>query len=279
MAPKLSNSYTNETKSRIRQSGLVLLICDFDGALVPLADSPDDVHMAETVHSYLEKIVQLPSLRLGVISGRSPLDLKAKIPLQNCHYLCNHGLEIVGPELNFHHTSAERLRSDIHEAANTLRIQLRVEHVIVEDRGLTAGLNYRNVMESQVSSLLAKARNLLASAVHQRKIRIEEGRRSLEILPGLDWDRGKAVQMLYQNFRAFYPGTEITLLYVGAESLDEPAFKFALQVGIPYRVTQTKETNARFYLKMQTEISRVLKLVIENAPKKVPERPVEKIVL
>jgi len=279
MPPRLTNNYTNETKSQIKQAGLVLLICDFDGALVPLPQTPEEVHMAETVHDHLENICQIESVRFGVISARAPLDLKEKIPLPNCHYLCNHGLEISGPEVNFHHASAEKLRDAIHDAANTLRVQLRVDRTIIEDRGLTAALNYRNVLESQVSSLLAKAKNLLASGVSARKIRIEEGRRSLEIVPAVDWDRGKAVKMLCQNFKAIHPDTQIVLLYVGAEAMDEPAFKYTRQVGIPYRVTQTRETSARYYLKMQTEISRLLRLVRENAKTKAPPKRMERMVL
>ncbi|KXK29103.1 MAG: Trehalose-phosphate phosphatase [Candidatus Hinthialibacteria bacterium OLB16] len=280
MPPKLSNNYSAETKAQIKQADLVLLACDYEGTLVPMALSDEEVRMAETVHEHLISLSQIPSVRLAIISSSSLIDLREKITLQNCHYLCNHGLEIFGPELNFHHTVAEKFRQCIYEAANTLKTQVRVERAFVEDRGLTAGLNYRSVMEDQVSSLLAKVRNLLANSVRERKIRIEEARRMIEILPAVDWDRGKAVKMLYQHFRAEYPGKNIVLLYVGDDAMDEPAFRFALTCGIPYRVTQTRVTDARYYLKMQTEISRVLKLVRENASDATPERALrEKMVL
>jgi trehalose-phosphatase len=279
MPPKLTNNYSSETKAQIKQADLVLLVCGYDGALVPHVQPNEVTHMAETVHEHLLKLSEIPSVRLAVMSGRSLLELRERLSIPDCHYLGNHGLEICGPEINFHHAVAEKFRPAIHDAANTLKIQLRVERVHVEDRGLTASLNYRGVMESQVSSLLPKARNLLASFVRDRKIRIEEGRRTLEILPAVDWDRGKAVKLLHQNYRALFPGKTITLIYVGDDALDEPAFKFALQTGIPYRVTQTRQTEARFYLKMQTEISRVLKLVRENAPQRAIEPAREKVLL
>ncbi len=279
MPPKLSNTYSNETRSHIKQADLVLLVCDFEGTLIPLSQAGEEVHMAETVHEHLEALSKIPSVRLAIISSYSMIDLREKISISNCHYLCNHGLEISGPELNFHHSVAEKFRPAIHEAANTLRTQLRAERAVVEDRGLTAGLNYRSVMESHVSSLLAKAHNLLANSVRERKIRIEEARRTIEILPAVDWDRGKAVKMLYQHYKATYPGIKIAFLYVGDDAMDEPAFRFALETGLPYRVTQTKVTDARFYLKMQTEISRVLKLVRESAPENGPETSRERMVL
>lgn len=279
MPPKLSNNYSNETRIQIKQADIVLLVCDFEGTLIPLSQEGEEVRMAETVHEHLEALSKIPSVRLAIISSYSLIDLREKISIANCHFLCNHGLEISGPELNFHHSVAEKFRPAIHEAANTLRTQLRAERAVVEDRGLTAGLNYRAVMESHVSSLLAKAHNLLANSVRERKIRIEEARRTIEILPAVDWDRGKAVKMLYQHYKATYPGSNIVLLYVGDDAMDEPAFRFALQTGMPYRVTQTKVTDARFYLKMQTEISRVLKLVRESAPEAGPEAPKERMVL
>lgn len=279
MPPKLTNNYSSETKAQIKQADLVLLVCGYDGTLVPHVQPHEEAHMAETVHDHLAKIAEIPSVRLAVISGRSLLDLREHLKVDNCHYFCNHGFEISGPDLNFHHSVAEKCRPIIHEAANTLRIQLRAERAYVEDRGLTASLNYRAVLESQVSSLLPKARNLLASFVRERQIRIEEGRRTLEILPGVDWDRGKAVNMLYQSYRATFPDKKIALLYVGDDAMDEPAFKFALSTGIPYRVTQTRITEARFYLKMQTEISRILKLVRENAPRNALDQAREKVVL
>ncbi|MCG3199981.1 MAG: trehalose-phosphatase [Candidatus Omnitrophica bacterium] len=279
MPPKLTNNYTSETRNQIKQADLVILICGYDGILVPHVQPGDEIHMAETVHEHLEKISQIPSVRLGVISGRSLLDMQTQLPMPGIHYFCNHGLEIQGPDLNFHHSGAEQLRPAVHEAANTLRIQLRVDRIVVEDRGLSAALNYRAVMENQISSLLPKARNLLASLVRERKIRIEEGRRTLEILPAIDWDRGKAVRMLHQTYRALYPDRKIVLLYVGDDAMDEPAFKFSLETGIPYRVTQTRQTDARYYLKMQTEISRVLKLVREHAPARELEPARERMVL
>lgn len=280
MPPKLSNNYTAETKALIKQADIVLLVCDYEGTLVPLALSDEEVRMAETVHEHLLSLCQIPSVGLAIISSSSLIDLRERISLSNCHYLCNHGLEISGPELNFRHSVAEKFRPSIHEAANTLKTQLRVERAFVEDRGLTAGLNYRSVMEDRVSSLLAKVRNILANSVRERKIRIEEARRTIEIFPAVDWDRGKAVKMLYQHYRAEYPGKNIVLLYVGDDAMDEPAFRFALTCGIAYRVTQTRVTDARFYLKMQTEISRVLKLVRENAPDTTPAQASrEKVVL
>ncbi|MCA9410717.1 MAG: trehalose-phosphatase [Candidatus Omnitrophica bacterium] len=279
MADKLSNNYVNETKSHLKRSNLVLLVCDYDGALLQPSPDGGEGHMAETVHDHLEKISAIDAVRLAIITGRSPLNMREQVQIPNCHYLCNHGLEISGPELNFRHSVAEKMREHVHEAANTLRVQLRIDRAVVEDRGLTAVLNYRNVMESHVSSLMAKTKNLLANAVRERKIRIEEGRRTLEIMPAVDWDRGKAVKMLHHTLRAEYPGSQVGLLYVGAGGMDETAFKYVIQVGIPYRVTQTKTTSARYYLKMQTEISRVLKLVRENAPQEAPAKPKEKMVL
>lgn len=279
MPPKLTNNYSTETKNHIKQADMILLICGYDGVLVPHTQPDEVAHMAETVHDHLVKLTQIPTVHLGIITGRSLLDMRENFWIDNCHFLCNQGLEISGPEVNYHHHVAEKMRPVIHEAANTLRVQLRVERAKVEDRGLTASLNYRGVLESRVSSLLPKARNLLANFVRERKIRIEEGRRTLEILPNVDWDRGKAVKMLYQNYQAIYPGAHIALLYVGDDALDEPAFKYALSTGIPYRVTQTKVTNALYYLKMQTEISRVLKLVRENAPQGEVERAQERMVL
>ncbi len=279
MADKLTNNYVNETKSHLKKSDMVLLVCDYDGALLQPSPDGGEGHMAETVHEHLEKITSFEGVRLAMITGRSPLDMREQIQVPDCHYLCNHGLEISGPELNFRNSVAEKQREFVHEAANTLRVQLRIERAIVEDRGLTAVLNYKNVMESHVSSLMAKTKNLLASAVRERKIRIEEGRRTLEIMPAVDWDRGKAVKMLHHTLRAEYPNSRVGLLYVGAGGMDESAFKYVIQVGIPYRVTQTKMTSAKYYLKMQTEISRVLKLVRENAPQKGPEQPAEKVVL
>jgi len=279
MPHKLTNNYTTETRSRIKKAHRTVLVCDYDGTLVPLPQGAEDTHMAETVHDHILKISEIPSVDFAVISGRTHLDLREKLNLPGCHLISNHGFEIQGPDVNFHHSIADKCRDAIHSAASTLRIQLRIDRVVIEDRGMTASVNYREVMESQVSSLLAKCRNLLASAVRDRQIRIEEGRRTLEITPAVDWDRGKAVKMLVQNYRAIYPDQEILLLYVGDDAMDEPAFKYARQVGIPYRVTQTKETDAIYYLKMQTEISRVLKIVRESAHKKTPEPARETVVL
>lgn len=279
MQQKVTNNYTTETKTQIKEADLVVLVCDFDGTLTPMPQRPEEVHMADTVRDLLVAIDKIPGVRLAIMSERPPIDLKPRMELPNCHYLCNHGLEISGPEVNHIVTVANRYRADIQRAVNTLRVQLRVPQVVIEDRGLTAAINYRSVQESEVNPLLAKAHNLLASSVRERQIRIEQGRRKLEILPAVDWDRGKAVQLLFHNFRAIYKDKNALLLYVGDDIMDESAFRYTMQVGIPYRVSQARETFARYYLKNQTEISRLLKIVKENGPDEPLEAPKEKFVL
>ncbi|MBW7940497.1 MAG: hypothetical protein H3C63_17315, partial [Candidatus Omnitrophica bacterium] len=66
MPPKLSNNYSAETKAQIKQADLVLLACDYEGTLVPMALSDEEVRMAETVHEHLISLSQIPSVPLAI---------------------------------------------------------------------------------------------------------------------------------------------------------------------------------------------------------------------
>lgn len=46
-------------------------------------------------------------IKIGIISGRDLEDLKKRIPLKNLYLSGSHGIEIVGPSLNFTHPIAK----------------------------------------------------------------------------------------------------------------------------------------------------------------------------
>ena len=62
-----------------RSGARLLFLFDYDGTLVPIAPRPDMAVMTAVTRRRLERLIQLPSVFVAVLSGRTLADLKAKV--------------------------------------------------------------------------------------------------------------------------------------------------------------------------------------------------------
>ena len=87
----------------LRQAGRVLLLFDYDGTLTPIVDHPDLAVLAPGTKALLAGLSRDGRFILGIISGRSLDDVRARVGVSGLVYAGNHGLEIQGPGLDFTH--------------------------------------------------------------------------------------------------------------------------------------------------------------------------------
>ena len=79
------------------------------------------------------------------------------------------------------------------------------------------------------------------------------GKKVLELVPNIHWDKGKAALFLLEKFnKTCLP------VYVGDDVTDETAFNALKEYGITIRVGKSKQTQAEYYLRGQWEVLRLL---------------------
>lgn len=229
-----------EVDAKIQTAGRVALFLDFDGTLAPIAEDPTAAQLSPDVREVLRRIAQQEFVVTTVISGRAVEDLYTRIRLDGIIYGGNHGLEIFGRGMRFVEPAADARRGQMQRLAETLGAGLRpFPGVMVEDKGLSASVHYRQAAADQVPAIEDAVRYAVASA--GAWFRLQPGRKSLEIVPRTGWHKGAAVQWINRQLGE----NGLLPIYLGDDYSDEDAFA-VLRNAITVKVNGPIATCARY---------------------------------
>jgi trehalose 6-phosphate phosphatase len=223
----------------------VLLAFDYDGTLAPIAPTPAQARMRAATRRLLARAATLyPCV---VISGRSLQDVARRLTgIPVWHVFGNHGLE-----------SSSRSRRP---AAQTRLWLARLTSalaghagVVVEDKGLTVTVHYRNAADRP-----AAVAAIEAAVVGLPAARVVAGSEAVNLLPLGGEDKGDAVRDALRLFACQ------SAIYVGDDATDEAAFTaLGAQELLAIRVGAAPRSAARYYLESQAEIDRLLQALID----------------
>src|SRR5262249_6573571 len=125
----------------------------------------------------------------------------------------------------------------------------------------------RNVEEKDVSEV---QRVVDAATARHPELRRISGKRVYELLPDIDWDKGKAMLWLLETLGFDSRSGGIRPIYMGDDATDEDAFRALKQSGIGILVSdQSQPTAASYSVKDPSEVERFLRMLI--ACLRVPE--------
>jgi len=226
----------------------IFLFLDYDGTITPIVDSPEKAVLSEKMRSMIIKLKGV--IPVAIISGRSLDDLKQRVNIENMIYAGNHGVEIwdgnklvQGTQLS---DSQKQLKGIIKGLRETLST---VKGAMVEDKGVTASVHYRNVDVSNLGRLF----DIFWSKADEYKelFRVTTGKKVFEIRPYGVWNKGDAVKWILKNL-----GKKKVPIYVGDDATDEDAFKAIKGKGIGICVGRSLE--ADYYLETQEEVKQLL---------------------
>jgi trehalose-phosphatase len=190
--------------------------------------------------------------RLAIISGRSLDDLRARVGLTGVAYAGCHGLQISGPGIGLAQTAALRMRPGLKRTAARLSAQLKgVAGIEVEDKGLAVSIHFRRAGKAGREEALRAAREAVAQS--GKRFRLAGGKKICEILPRIDWDKGKAVRWILSQWGS----AGEAVVYAGDDATDESAFA-ALPEGITVKVGPGNRTQARYKANGPSEIQAFL---------------------
>ena len=217
------------------------LFLDFDGTLVPIAADPSIPRLDGATRVLLERIAARRCCMISIISGRAIDDLYHRVGVEQLIYAGNHGLEIRGRGINFVEPAAaarvERLRILSRDLAQILA---PVPGALVEYKGLTASVHYRQVRPADVGCVEQAVR--AAVAKERDGFGVNSGKMVLEIVPTTNWHKGTAAQWIIERLNL----DERSTIFLGDDTTDEKAFS-TLQQAITVRVGWAGSTVAGYH--------------------------------
>jgi alpha,alpha-trehalase len=249
-------SALNHVQEIVRRNDRPAVFLDYDGTLTPIVNQPEKALLSDSLRRALQTLVmQAP---VAILSGRDLDDVRQRVNIGAIVYAGSHGFDIAGPRGLRKELATEFLpRLDIVE--KEIGEQLTgIPGARLERKRFSIAAHYRNVKESDVPKV---ERAVSEVAARHRELRKMDGKKVYELLPYIDWDKGKAVLWLLENLGL--ERAKVRPIYIGDDRTDEDAFRALGQRGVGILVSeQPRSTAANYSLKNPAEVERFLRELV-----------------
>jgi len=218
--PRLPSALAHRDELAARLAGKRLAVfLHFDGTLAPVVDRPDEAELSDSMRAIVRTLAE--RFPVIVVSGRDRTDVRARVGLDDLVYAGSHGFDIAWPEGGgTPGADCSAFHDLLGEVGGALKRNLAsVKGVIIEPKSCSVAVHYRLAAGADAATVKAVVKGILAD--HPR-LRAVAGKKVFEILPRLDWDKGKAVLWLLGALGL--DGPEVVPVYVGDDITDEDAF-------------------------------------------------------
>jgi trehalose 6-phosphate phosphatase len=185
----------------------IALLLDFDGTLVDIAPTPQDVHVPASLRGTLERLLIRMGGALALVSGRPIADLDRLFSPLQLPAIGGHGAEVrVGNE----HVSAKPL---LEELRRRLAAAKAIDAgIVIEDKQYSVALHYRKApqREDELRRHIAEVCSIFLA----EPIEVLRGKAMFEVKrPGVS--KGEAVRALmkrvpFQSRRPVFIGDDVT---------------------------------------------------------------------
>jgi len=225
---------------------------DYDGTLAPIVSHPEDAWLPDSMRQTLRSLAA--RVPVAILSGRDLDDVRGRVLVDGIVYAGSHGFDIAG---------AGGLRRELGAAylpvLDTAETELRealdeIPGAQLERKHFSVAAHYRNVNENDAFRV---ALAMDAVGARHRELRRMDGKKVYELLPDIDWNKGKAMLWLLETLGL--EGRNALPIYIGDDRTDEDAFRSLEQWGIGILVSeQSPPTAARYSLKNPAEVEEFL---------------------
>jgi trehalose-phosphatase len=241
------------------------LFFDYDGTLTPIVSDPDKARLPNGTREVLLRLAQ--QTHVGILTGRDLEEIRKQVAIESITYAGSYGFEYCGPGgLRWSHHDAEGALASLDQIESSLRQELKpIEGVRLERKRFSLAVHFLAVPAEAVKAvdpIVAHSVSLYPD------LRVLPGKKVLELLPNLPWDKGNALRALQEQLRS--SGSKAQSCYLGDDLTDEPAFKVvAEQDGLGIRVggdSEQRPTAAHFSLQDPDEVREFLEKLSEMLP-------------
>jgi trehalose 6-phosphate phosphatase len=240
------------------RSGQAAVFLDYDGTLTPIASHPEDAWLSESMRETLRSLAA--RLPVAILSGRDLDDVRGRVLVDGIVYAGSHGFDIAG---------AGGLRRELGTAylpvLDAAEMELRealdeIPGSQLERKHFSVAAHYRNVNENDAFRV-TQAVDTVAAGHHE--LRRINGKKVYELLPDIDWDKGKAVLWLLETLKL--ERGKVLPIYIGDDRTDEDAFSALEKRGVAILVSeQPQVTAASYWLHNPEEVEEFLQKITDR---------------
>jgi len=232
--------------ARRTAGGHLLLLLDYDGTLTPIRGTPVKAVLSARMNKTLLNLAKTPGITLGIVTGRDLRDVKKLVGLSGLIYAANHGFKITGGGINFTAEVSPAARKALDDFGEELAEKTRgIKGVLIEKKKFSIALHYRLVGGGDLPSLKTVFRKLV-KARGQCGLEVRPGKKTIEIMPAANCDKGKAVLHILR--RTEKRMRKVTVIYIGDDKTDETAFRALAGTGITVKVGGSRTASAGYFL-------------------------------
>ena len=218
-----------------------VLFLNYGGTLTPNIRKSKDAELSKKMRRALQKAAQL--MPVTIVSGRDVEELRDRVGLPELIYAGSHGLEILGQNLHLELPDGIDVLDDLDKAeAELTKLLAEFPEVSIERKRFAIVVHYQKKDAINAAYVEATIEKVQMSLPRLRKT---GGKEVFELLPNIDWDKGRAVKWLLAELGLDDPDT--LPLYIGDDVTDEDAFRNLRGVGIGILVTKRPQPSMATY--------------------------------
>jgi trehalose-phosphatase len=227
---------------------------DYDGTLTPIVSQPDQAVLLNSTRTLLRTLsAKVP---VAILSGRELKDVRKRVDIEGLVYAGSHGFDIAGPH-RLRRQEAKEFLPALDFAEKEIREKLAgIPGTLIERKCFSIAAHYRKVNERDFHKL---ERVVSEVAARHRGLRMIDGKKVYELLPKIDWDKGKAMLWLLEKLGLERPNP----IYIGDDRTDEDAFRVLERCGVGILVSEKpRATAASYLLRNPSEVERFLRELV-----------------
>ena len=235
------------------------LFLDYDGTLTPIVAEPQLATLDGATRVVVARLATL--CPVAVVSGRDLDDVRRLVGLDELIYAGSHGFDIAGPNgLRFQAPAglAALPALDAAEAALSDRLAA-LPGTLLERKRFSLAAHFRGA----AATAEAGVRAAVATVAEQYPgLTVTAGKKVLDLRPGADWNKGRAVAWLLERQAG---DDEVFPIYLGDDVTDEDGFGAVAGRGLGIIVgPDERPTAASQALADPDEVRRFLALLADS---------------
>jgi trehalose-phosphatase len=236
----------------------IAVFLDYDGTLTPIVSRPEDAWLPDSMRQTLRSLVA--RVPVAILSGRDLDDVRGRVLVDGIVYAGSHGFDIARAgglrrELGAAHLPVlDAAEAELREALD------EIPGAQLERKHFSVAAHYRNVNENDAFKV---ALAMDAVAARHRELRRMDGKKVYELLPDIDWNKGKAMLWLLENLGL--EGPNALPIYIGDDRTDEDALRALEKRGVGVLVSEHLQvTAASYWLKNPDEVECFLQKITDR---------------
>src|SRR4029450_10693490 len=236
-----------------RSGDRLAVFLDYDGTLTPIVSHPEDAWLPESMRQTLRSLAA--RVPVAILSGRDLDDVRGRVHVDGIIYAGSHGFDIAGAGGLRRELGAAYL--PVLDAAETdLRGMLdEIPGAQLERKHFSVAAHYRNGNENDAFKVAVAVD---AVAARHRELRRINEKKVYELLPDIDWNKGKAVLWLLETLDLVRG--KVLPIYIGDDRTDEDAFRALEKRGVAILVSEHAQvTAANYWLNNPAQVERFLR--------------------